>query len=528
MTTFTTEKRSDAAPLRAVDLDAGPQKAVTDTSPSRLGARAWAEGYPIPTLEGAGYLEIGRDPRESLLAHAFAFPKTCFTAASTSNDARLGALCEKFDVPNVTSGSLNLNGFESSGLETYDFISAADVFSTANTAERMALLVLTKRHLSDRGVACIGVDVSPGWDVIGDLRTKLCADLNEADGALENVRIARSRIRNLAKTISSQQEGRSRRLLNELVRLSRASDAEIYRDLLDPNHDAMPIEAFLAMADAAELKPIGDLDPIKSNPDLLPPDHRPKNATSLPTSDVFKLIDQQTHTRRRHVLLVHAKRRQMAFDMGRALGSLCLTSDLARTDKSLSARDLLRSGPIAFGGALQYRTENPIEIVTLTLMESHRYFPVRADRLTSHVVNALKKAEVFPADRGAVSRSLLSVCRKLIPAGALVTHLKENRALPMVSDQPIVTPLVLYQARQGATYVTSLLPHSVKVDATARFILSRLDGTQTVQQISEELERAVSKGELTLAAKDGTPAARAHATTMGVLGHAARSGLLVS
>ncbi|AWZ00502.1 hypothetical protein RHODOSMS8_00952 [Rhodobiaceae bacterium] len=528
VTTFATDKQSNATPLRAAGLDVGPQKVLSDLSPSRLGARALVEGYSAPALEGAHYLEISNQPAVNLAAHAISYPQVTFTAASTTPLTEGADFGQKGGVQNLASGEINLATFESDGLETFDFVTAADLFSTATTAERMALLVLAKKHLSEKGVACIGVDVSPGWDLIEGLRDRFCADLDQTGDPKENVDIVRLRVTNLAKTMSAEKVEDQRPLLAELVRLARASDAEIYRDLLDPQHQSLTIAAFLAMADAAKLKPIGDLDSAKSNLSRIPTTKRPADVSLLSTADLFGLIDQQTNTKRRHVLLVHADRLKEEFELSSAFNSLCFTSELSRGDKSLSDKALLSGAQVAFVGPLTYRTTNPIEIVALALMERHRYFPVRGDRLVDHVVTALKPTGMRSVDHADVSKVLLAVTEKLLPAGAIVAHQAESRAIPWLSERPVLGPLALTQARRGDSHLASLLPHSIAVDTTARFILGRLDGTQTVGQIADELAAAVSKGEVTLAAIEGTPEARSKATTMRVLGHAARSGLLVS
>ncbi len=528
MTTFATEKRSAAPSRVAADLAAGPQKVLSALSPSRLGARALCEGYPAPPLAEAAYLEISNRAGANLLAYATAEPQTDFTLATLKSGADSAAAMQNAGVQNISVGNMDLSTFESAGLAAYDFVSAADVFSTAATAERMALLVLVKKHLSEKGVACIGLDVSPGWDVIEEVKARLRSDLDDSAALNEKIALIRTRVSNLAKTLTPATSDDQRLLRLELTRLARASDAEIYRDLLDPQHQAISIEAFLAMADAAKLKPIGDIDPAKSHIGLVPADARPADGAILAAPDLFGLIDKHRHTKRRHVLLVHDDRTKDEFDLETAFNGLCFTSELARGDKTVSDKTLLSGEPVTFVGPLKYRTSNPIEIVALALMERHKYFPVQGGQLVDHVVAALKPTGLQSVDKAAVSKALLAVARKLLPIGAMTAHLAENSAVSWLSKRPVLSPLALKQARRGESHLSSLLPHSIAVDETARFILSRLDGIQSLEQIVDELAASVAKGELTLAATEGTPEARAKATTMRVLGHAARSGLLVS
>ena len=111
--------------------------------------------------------------------------------------------------------------------------------------------------------------------------------------------------------------------------------------------------------------------------------------------------------------------------------------------------------------------------------------------------------------------------------GALVGHKAETRAARNLQKKPLLSPLALHQVRLGQDYIASLSPHRVNVDASARFILSRLDGTQNAEQVITELVRAVANGEFELASNEPTPEARAHATFARIIAHAARSGLLI-
>ena len=118
MTTFATDKQSNATPLRAAGLDVGPQKVLSDLSPSRLGARALVEGYSAPALEGAHYLEISNQPAVNLAAHAISYPQVTFTAASTTPLTEGADFGQKGGVQNLASGEINLATFESDSLET--------------------------------------------------------------------------------------------------------------------------------------------------------------------------------------------------------------------------------------------------------------------------------------------------------------------------------------------------------------------------------------------------------------------------
>ncbi|PCJ71285.1 MAG: hypothetical protein COA62_01345 [Rhodobiaceae bacterium] len=439
-------------------------------SPSRLAGRAFVEGYPTTTLEGASYLEIGCGSGANVIAQAAACPEMHFTGTSSEGGSAIAAFAHDAKLKNLDIGDLDLSQFKAN-LGSFDFVVADDVFSKASTAERMALLVLVHRHLADGGIACIGLDIK--------------AEGRGGDG--------------------SEKEG-----------------------LTDEDRRTCEIAAFIAMAEAAKLHPIGDVDPLKTNAAVLPPALRQGEGGEIDLSVLLGNIDEYANIRHRHVLLCHAGRERVPAGLGEMLDNLFITSALSREDASLSDADMLAAEKITFDGPVKYQTENQTEIVTLALMERNKQFPVRAGRLVGHVATALRKAGVRDVATTEVGHAVAQLCHKLLPTGALITHQTETRALNIISDKPHLAPLALHQVRQGADHITSLTPHRIAIDDVARFVLRRFDGVQTRQQITADLIQAVAAGEIQIPELVATPEARAKATVLKVLVNAARSGLLVS
>jgi len=439
-------------------------------SPSRLAGRAFVEGYPIATLDGASYLEIGCGSGANLIAQAAARPEMHFTGTSSAGGTAIAAFAHNAKLKNLDIGDLHLSQFKAN-LGSFDFIVADDVFSKASTAERMALLVLVHRHLAEGGIACISLDI-------------------KADGRGGG---------------GSEKEG-----------------------LTDEDRRVCEIAAFIAMADAAKLHPIGDVDPLKTNAAVLPPGLRQEEGGEIDLSVLLGNIDEYANIRHRHVLLCHAGRERVPAGLGETLDNLFITSALSREDTSLSDADLLVAEKITFDGPVKYQTENQTEIVTLALMERNKQFPVRAGRLVGHVASALRRAGVRDVATTEVGHAVAQLCHKLLPTGALITHQTETRASNTISDMPRLAPLALYQARREADHITSLMPHRIAIDDVARFVLCRFDGVQTRQQITADLLHTVAAGRIKIPELVATPEARAKATVLKVLVHAARSGLLVS
>lgn len=521
------EDREVQEPKKAKALTTGNSKVDPSVSPSRLAARAFMEGYPVPDLRGAHYLEINCGNAANLIAHASASPEVSFTGTSPDADVSVPLLANWAKLQNVTTGDLDLAQFESS-LGRYEFIVANDVFSTASTAEQMALLLMSRKHLADDGVICIGLDLYPGWHIVENLRDALCFGLENQTDIAERLSTLRGRIADMINGIQTGKYPDRRRDLAELHRLSQAGDAEIYTLLLDPKRRACTIAEFLTMADAASLKPIGDVDPLKTNRAVLPATTRREATGADGLSALLTEIDKYANTRRRQVLLCHADREPVETGLSQMLDALFVSSTLFRTDKSLVGEALLQAASVTFDGPVKYQTSNVMEIVTLALMEQNKHFPVSAGRLVGHVATALRKAGMKDVETRRVGGTIAELCSKLLPTGAFVLHAKETHALNQMNDQPTLAPLALYQARHGETHLTSRAPHQVHVDDVARFVLSRFDGTQTMRQICEDVKNAVAKKELDIPKVGNTPEARAQSVVLRVLSHAVRSALTVA
>ena len=507
-------------------------------SPSRLAARALMLGYPVRGLNGSHYLDFEAGAGAGLVAQAAAFPEVVFTCASPDQSTSVKSFALQARAQNVEVRDINLARFQAD-IDTHDFIVANDVFATASTAERMALLVLTKQHLAEDGIACIGIDVFPGGRQRDELRELVLQGAKAGDTAEDQVARARENLRRLATDIAADKTSKYAYLLEELKQLLRENDADLYRDVLDPRRRTCAIEDFFAMAQAAKLQVVGDVDPLKTNVEILPidqqeevrkqtpPEGAPERARQGRLLKTCQLIDLQTNVRHRKILLVHAERSPVKTGTADLLDGLLFTSMLSRQDPRMTDADLLQAQQVVFEGPVRYQTASIIEIVTLALLEQNKQFPVGMSRLAMHVITALKKAGVenVPTDR--VTQTIAKLCLKLLPMGALVGHKAETRAARNLQKKPLLSPLALHQVRLGQDYIASLSPHRVNVDASARFILSRLDGTQNAEQVITELVRAVANGEFELASNEPTPEARAHATFARIVAHAARSGLLI-
>ncbi|MEQ9518727.1 MAG: hypothetical protein RLN89_04730 [Parvibaculum sp.] len=499
-------------------------------SPSRLAARALMTGFPGLSLNGSRYLDFEAGDGAGLVACAVAFPEVHFTCASPAQSTSVKSFALQAKAQNVEVCDINLAAFEAD-IKEHDFIVASDVFAAATTAERMALLVLTKQHLAPDGIACIGIDVFPGGKLRDVLHELISHEMDLTAEPVAQVASARERMRRLAEEITSGEQTEHAHLLPELERLSQVHDAELYRDLLNPRRRTCAIEDFFAMAAAAKLQVAGDADPLKTHTGFLTAEQL-KEVQQMTDEQgallrICQSIDQNTNVRHRKILLVHADRARSEPDPAALLDDTLFTSSLSRSDPKMSDEDLLRAPTVIFEGAIKYQTSSVVEIITLALLEQNKQFPVGMSRLAMHVISALKKAgvESVPTDR--ITQTVAQLCLKLLPIGGLISHQAETRAVRSMQEKPLLSPLALHQVRLGQNYISSLSPHRVSVDASARFILERLDGTQSAEQVIEELVRAVAKGDFVLASNEPTPEARARATFLRIVTHAARSGLLI-
>lgn len=502
--------------------------AYSATSLTRLAGLAAVKGLASPEIEGARVLEIGCGDGGNLLALATAYPKTEFVGLDASfgqislaQQALIGARLDNCD--------LHCRPVEaaSDDLGTFDYIIAHGVFSWITPQGRTALLKLVNDRLAQNGVAYVSYNCYPGWHDLEGLRSLLMAHTNGAEDERTRVEAVRNLLRTVAQGIA---EGSMADLapFKAIVRESlKQPDWYLAHDLVSRHNQPCYFTQFMERAEAAGLQFLGETDQALMDVNRLPKVIRDQLPDDVDPVFLGQSIDHFTHVRFRRTLLCHAD--QPVDHSGQQFDPemLAYHTRLTRADKTRNLeRDLLRRRA-DFSGPFNYRVTAAIDIAALYVLEGHRNIPLSFDDWTRKTIQQFSRLQSV-VEETRVRGELRKLARRLVHHGGMVAHRGLSRAVLQPGKRPQTTPLVRYQAKSGNEKISSLVPHSVTVDATARFVLERLDGTQSLEQIADEVEQALKEKRISTTSDGATPQKRAWQTVLQIVDRARQVGLLVA
>jgi len=238
-------------------------------------------------------------------------------------------------------------------------------------------------------------------------------------------------------------------------------------------------------------------------------------------------IDHFTNAKFRRTILTHDDNVANKLSASQRVQGLHFRSKLKRTDAAEPSREMLNAETVLFKGPFSFNARGATEIAALSIAATYGKLPIGLNELQQRTQALLEANVSEAADPATTSKTVSELAAKLVSLGGFIPHSEGVMTAAPVSKTPKVSPLAIYMARNEFQWVSSVAHHSVGVDKTSRFILSRLDGTQTLDQIIDELANGLAEGMLHTNVAGATPLERARNTVRQVLNQAAKSGLLV-
>jgi|GEM_PF-728980 len=515
----------------AAQYDAVPYegKTFSHTSISRLAGIALAAGLTPPPAKTAQVLEIGCGDGGNLLSMATAFPDAHFVGL----DASFGQIARAQEVmigSRVHNAELHCRGVEIPGddLGSFDYIIAHGVFSWITASARTKMFEMIKSCLTPGGIAYVSYNCYPGWHAIDGLRNLL---INHSAGAKDDATRLRS-VRNLMRMLEQGIEAGALPALAHYLPALKSSrddpDWYLFHDLISKYNQPCYFSQFMERAERHGLRFVGESDPFQMVPGQLPTAIRDQLPVGIDPVTLGQSIDHFTNAKSRCTLLTHDDNVANKLTCSQRMQGLYFRSKLMRTDSAMPSREMLNAETVLFKGPFSFNARGATEIAALSIAANQGRLPIGLDELQQRT-QALLEANVSEAtDPATTLKTVSELAAKLVSLGGFIPHSEGVATVASVSKIPKVSPLAIYMARNDFQWVSSIAHHSVGVDKTSRFILSRLDGTQTLDQIADELAGQLAEGKLHTIIAGATPLERARNTVRQVLNHAAKSGLLVN
>lgn len=465
------------------------------THPDRLAAVATLLGVDPPPPEHCRVLELGCASGQNLIAMAEALPTSSFVGVDSSTrqvtDGR--ASVAELALGNVTLHAMDIREI-GSDLGEFDYVIAHGVFSWVPFEVQERILDVARRHLVSNGVAYVSYNALPGWRGLGMLRDLLRYSTRHEPDALARSQRARAVVEAVAVLeVEGQSEfaaslGRdARRLHARLAGLEDGADSYLLHEFLASVNEPLYLSdfverarrhglQFLAEAGAPFPRGVGEMgrvgEALRLNGDVI----EREQYSDFIRGRMF-----------RRTLLVHEGVRIDRSLASRRVERLSVASQAVRE----ASRDSRSGSP---GESARFRAADGAtldvddQLTTAAIGHLAEIWPraVPFGELADAVLaGSVRRAAACLRPRISTSRALLG--RNLVVAHSHSNRLVELRARPprvagRLSERPIASAAARMQARRGAV-VTNAYHDSVRLDERDRWLVQRLDGTQTADML---------------------------------------------
>jgi SAM-dependent methyltransferase len=462
----------------AYDVVPYPSRVQLRLHPERSATIARLLGVELADVAKCRVLELGCGDGVNLASMALAYPEGQFVGIDLASRpiASGRELLAEVGLQNVELFEGDLTALPPD-LGTFDYVIAHGVYSWVLPTVRDALLAACKRFLAPRGVAFVSYAVYPGCHLRELVRDMMLIHTDRVENPLEKVNEGKSFV-TFVREHQTAGTGYGALLDGELERLQSVTPEYLFHDDFSTENAPVYFGAFIQHArehglDFFAESQFSSLYDPKVSPELK------RMLSALAAGDVAteeQYVDFLRLRAFRQTLLCHAGVTvDRTLDLERVF-SLCAASELGAVSAEPKLFDAT-SEVFRTQKGTELATASPVLKVSLSLLAKVWPLAVPIATLWRDTQALLAEHEVPSAsdDRLVFLRSLAQGAG----VGLVELGLHPSRFAARPQEKPTASPLVRAQARRGPE-VTSLkhAQHHV-TDASARHLLTLLDGTRT-------------------------------------------------
>jgi hypothetical protein len=263
-------------------------------------------------------------------------------------------------------------------------------------------------------------------------------------------------------------------------RLDETGPAYAFHEYLAPEHHPLLVGAFLDEASAAGMSYLGDAVPATTSLDLLPSEAR-ERARALAPAAAQQLLDFVRCTAFRRALLVRA-------DAARTAAWQTSPDLQPAAIRRLRLASRLRPRDSRVPGARQEAFTDGDVVVQVSDPPTRRAL----HELASVAPRALgfddlaRRALLADATETAQSSLASELFDLWIAAGGLDLYDHDPAVTSRAGERPVACPVARWHAQHGGVVTNRLHQEVLIPDTIVRWVLARLDGTRTRQDLARE------------------------------------------
>jgi methyltransferase-like protein/trans-aconitate methyltransferase len=451
------------------------------------------DAYPAPAAS-ARVLEIACAGGGNLIPMAYRLPRAGFLGVDLSaRQIEAGRrLIDQLGLPNIELRQGDIMDLDVR-LGEFDYIIAHGVYSWVPAPVRESLLRLAAALLSPAGLFYVSFNTLPGWRMRGMLRDVLRYAVRGADGPEARIAAARAALVRLEAAIAGFDALSARYLREEIAQLKRSHPSYLLFEYLAEHNRAFLFSDFVADTERAGLRYLCDTD-LRT---LFPSSYGAGVERALaPIEDGVELeqwLDFATSRNFRQSVLCRADAElpeDIAIDLDQ-FAPLAFRADLKPLDKPRLKQVQATAFTSPTGARLT--VSQPLT-KSIVLQLSERY------------PDCLPLAEVMPAAMRQVAaaggsperdiNTCLEELFSLFAHGGIGVQTTPQSFPPPAMDRPRVVSLALAQLETGHEQVTTAHHGNLDVDPFAARLMRYLDGSRTLEEVSQALADDLTTGRL--------------------------------
>lgn len=466
------------------------------TQPPRLHTVATLFGLTPSDIHKAKILEIGCAAGGNLLPLALLYPGAHYVGFDLSQEqiTQANNNKEKLGLKNITFFQQDVTKLPQD-LGEFDYIICHGVFSWVPDFVREGVLNVCRRHLSKNGLALISYNTLPGWSAVKSLREMMLYHTKNFKNPAQQVHEAKMLLNFIHENTPASNESYRQIIDRERKILNSTNDSYLFHEHLESENHQFYFHQFWEMIDNKDLAYVGDSEFASMFVG---------NLSSAARNTIGKIgdivrqeqyMDFLTNRRFRHSIITHKE-------------------NISRINRNLGAQKILD-----FYIEPRFRPENleqaPSDndkfvstsnkestFVTREKTASVLFRALAEKRFPVRVNDFIKELEETKGINPVDSKNILLKNGITLALQAFIAlHPDSVSFATTVSKKPKAFSLARYYAEilpQNIKTVTNIKRESVGLSTLDKALLAYLDGTHTVDDLSQLVAKKVVNGEIKL------------------------------
>lgn len=488
-----------------------PSSSFPQTHPVKLATMARLFGLNPTEPRSARVLELGCADGANLIPLAQIYPESTFVGVDFSaKQIERGQLAVAGSgLTNVSLRHEDILTFSASG-QKFDYIIVHGIFSWVAESVREKILSLCDSLLTENGVAYISYNALPGWHMRGAIRDMMLFHTAQFSDVQQRIGQSRALVKFLADSIPADNNPYGQFLKNELTAMQGWQDGYLRHDFLEEENKAFYFHEFISSASRHNLQYLGEPDLSSMLAANFP--QQVQETLGKVGRNIIQMEQYMDFLRNRmfRMTLLVRKDAKIVRNIDAAVLREFFIGAVARSvndDVSLNAGE---KEDFRLANGVTFSSDSPlVKAVLLCLQKSapnHIAFAslvsdIRAKLLTG--TSATREPGLEQREEAVIAQQLL-----LLYSKGLIDVVAFPQVKLAAAHEPALkaTSLMRWQALNEPRHVTNLRHVSVRVDPFARHVLSLLDGTRNLDQLTDGMAAKVNEGIFNVQ-EDGKPVA---------------------